>query len=238
MAPEISIVVPAFDEAGAITDLVGEIALAFAGHAYEIIVVDDGSRDATRATLVALKPAMPALRVIGHRRNAGQSRAVRSGVLAARGSIIVTLDGDGQNDPADAPALIEALSADPAIGLIAGQRVDRRDSLAKRFSSALANGLRRRGLSDGAADSGCGLQAFRREAYLSLPYFDHMHRFLPALLGREGYGVAFGSVKSRARRAGVSKYTNLGRLWVSIWNLAGVVWLSARARDPEGADEV
>ena len=123
MAPEISIVVPAFDEAGAITDLVGEIALAFAGRAYEIIVVDDGSRDATRATLVALKPAMPALRVIGHRRNAGQSRAVRSGVLAARGSIIVTLDGDGQNDPADAPALIEALSADPAIGLIAGQRV-------------------------------------------------------------------------------------------------------------------
>ncbi len=238
MTPEISIVVPAFDEAGALTDLVGEIARAFAGWAYEIIVVDDASRDATRATLVALKPATPALRVLGHRSNAGQSRAVRSGVLAARGVIIVTLDGDAQNDPADAPALVEALNADPAIALVAGQRFERRDSRAKRLASALANRLRRRALADGAADSGCGLRAFRREAYLSLPYFDHMHRFLPALFLREGYGVSYRLVKGRARRFGVSKYTNLGRLWVSIWDLAGVVWLRARARDPGGADEL
>jgi dolichol-phosphate mannosyltransferase len=238
LTPEISIVVPVFNEAGAIAGLVGEIEQAFAGRSYEIIVVDDASRDATRAALSALKPTTPALRLLGHRRNAGQSRSIRTGVLAARGSIVVTLDGDGQNDPAEAPALVEALASDPALGLVGGQRVDRKDGRGKRLASALGNGVRRRILGDGAIDTGCGLKAFRREAYLRLPYFDHMHRFLPALFLREGCGVAYRPVIGRARRFGVSKYTNLGRLWVSIWDLAGVVWLNARARDPGGADEL
>jgi dolichol-phosphate mannosyltransferase len=238
LTPEVSIVVPVFEEAGAIAGLVGEIAEAFAGRAHEIIVVDDASRDGTRAILVGRKATTPSLRVLGHGRNAGQSRAIRSGVLAARSPIIVTMDGDGQNDPADAGALIEALEADRVIGLVAGQRVSRQDNAAKRLASSMANGIRRRALDDGASDSACGLKAFRREAYLSLPYFDHMHRFLPALFQREGYAVAFQPIKSRARRSGVSKYTNLGRLGVSIWDLAGVVWLRARARDPGGADEL
>jgi dolichol-phosphate mannosyltransferase len=238
LTPEISIVVPAFNEAGAIEDLIAEIAEAFDGRPFEIIVVDDASCDATRAVLIALKAERPALRVLGHGRNAGQSRAIRTGVKAARGAIVVTLDADGQNDPADAPALVEALGADPALSLVAGQRIERKDGPAKRVGSGLANGVRRRILGDGAADTGCGLKAFRREAYLSLPYFDHMHRFLPALFLRERLAVAYRPVTSRARRFGVSKYTNLGRLWVSIWDLIGVVWLKARARDPGGAEEL
>jgi dolichol-phosphate mannosyltransferase len=238
LTPEISIVVPAFNEAGAIEDLIAEIGEAFDGRPFEIIVVDDASGDATRATLIALKPVAPALRVLGHGRNAGQSRAIRTGVEAARGAIIVTLDADGQNDPADAPALVEALTGDPALALVSGQRVQRKDGPAKRAASGLANGVRRRILGDGAVDTGCGLKAFRREAYLSLPYFDHMHRFLPALFLREGLAVAYRPVTSRARRFGVSKYSNLGRLWVSIWDLMGVVWLKARARDPGGAEEL
>ena len=138
--------------------------------------------------------------MLGHARNAGQSRAIRTGVMAARGPVVVTLDGDGQNDPADAPALVEALAADPKLGLVGGQRVKRQDSLAKRVGSRFANGVRRRMLGDGAADTGCGLKAFRREAFLRLPYFDHMHRFLPALMLREGYEVAYRPVRSRARR--------------------------------------
>jgi dolichol-phosphate mannosyltransferase len=237
LTPEISIVVPAFNEAGAIEDLIAEIAAAFDGRRFEIIVVDDASRDETREVLIALKSATPALRVLGHGRNAGQSRAIRTGVLAAGAAIVVTLDADGQNDPADAPALVDALSADPALGLVAGQRVRRQDGRAKRVASGLANGVRRRILDDGAVDTGCGLKAFRREAYLALPYFDHMHRFLPALFQREGLAVAYRPVTSRARRFGVSKYSNLGRLWVSIWDLMGVVWLKARTRDPGGAEE-
>jgi hypothetical protein len=152
--------------------------------------------------------------------------------LAARAPLIVTLDGDGQNDPADAAALIDLLAGDATISLAAGQRSERQDGLARRAASRVGNGLRRRILGDGAADSACGLKAFRREAYLRLPYFDHMHRFLPALFQREGLGVAYRQVTSRPRRTGVSKYSNLGRLWVSIWDLVGVCWLRARARDP------
>ncbi|HTX51625.1 MAG TPA: glycosyltransferase family 2 protein [Caulobacteraceae bacterium] len=238
MKPEISVVVPVFDEEGAAPELAREIAAAFAGRAYELIFVDDASRDGTRAALSALAREIPALRLVTHARNAGQSRAVRSGVLAARGDIVVTLDGDGQNDPADAPRLADRLAASPAnLALVGGVRVKRRDTLAKRYASRIANGVRRSLLKDDAADTGCGLKAFRREAYLRLPYFDHQHRFLPALMRREGYESAFEPVGHRPRRAGRSKYTNLGRLWASVSDLAGVMWLNTRARDPGAIGE-
>lgn len=237
-APEISIVVPALNEAGALPGLLGEIGRAFAGRRYEIIVVDDASDDGTRQALLNLKATTPGLRLVVHERTAGQSRAIRSGVLAARAPLVVTLDGDGQNDPADACALIDLLIADATIALAAGQRHQRQDSVARRTASRLGNGLRRRILGDDADDSACGLKAFRREAYLRAPYFDHMHRFLPALFGREGLGVAYRPVTGRGRRAGVSKYSNLGRLWVSIWDVAGVAWLKSRARDPGRCEEI
>jgi len=236
--PDFSIVAPVFDEAGAAPALAREIAAAFAGRRFEIIFVDDASRDDTRAALAALKTEIPQLRVLGHARNAGQSRAVRSGVLAARGPIIVTLDGDGQNDPADAPRLAEALQAAPAsLALVGGERVKRRDSAAKRLASRIANAVRRRLLNDNAVDTGCGLKAFRREAFLRLPYFDHLHRYLPALMLREGYQVAFQPVNHRARTTGRSKYTNLGRLWAALSDLMGVMWLNRRARSPGAVEE-
>jgi glycosyltransferase involved in cell wall biosynthesis len=236
--PDFSIVVPVFDEGGAAPKLAREIAAAFAGEAYEMIFVDDASRDDTKAQLIALKVEIPQLRVLGHRKNSGQSRAVRSGILAARGPIIVTLDGDGQNDPADAPRLAKALLAGPAnLALVGGERVKRQDSNAKRFASKFGNGVRKRLLKDTANDTGCGLKAFRREAFLRLPYFDHIHRYIPALMLREGYDVDFQPVNHRHRETGVSKYTNFGRLKASISDLLGVMWLQSRARNPQGVDE-
>jgi glycosyltransferase involved in cell wall biosynthesis len=238
MKPEISVVVPVFDEEGAAPELAREIAVAFAGRAYEVIFVDDASRDGTRAALSRLTGEIPALRLVTHARNAGQSRAVRTGVMAARGDIVVTLDGDGQNDPADAPRLADRLAAGPAnLALVGGVRVKRRDTLAKRYASRIANSVRQSLLKDAAADTGCGLKAFRREAYLRLPYFDHQHRFLPALMRREGYESAFEPVGHRPRQAGRSKYSNLGRLWASFSDLAGVMWLNTRARDPGAIGE-
>ena len=236
-SPEISVVVPVFDEEGAAPALAREIAAAFAAHSYELIFVDDASRDSTAAALEALKAEIPALRLLRHGANAGQSRAIRTGVLAARAPIVVTLDGDGQNDPADAPRLVDALRAAPALAMIGGVRVKRRDSLAKRAASRIANGVRQALLKDAAADTGCGLKAFRRDAYLRLPFFDHQHRFLPALMRREGYQVAFEPVGHRPRQAGQSKYTNLGRLMASLSDLAGVVWLNSRARQPGAVTE-
>ena len=237
--PDISVVVPVFDEEGAAPTLAREIAAAFRGRRYEAIFVDDASRDGTLAALRALAAEIPQLRVLAHRRNAGQSRAIRSGVLSARGPIIVTLDGDGQNDPADAPALADALAAGPPnLALVGGERVNRQDSQAKQIASRIGNGVRRRLLNDTANDTGCGLKAFRREAFLRLPYFDHIHRYLPALMQREGYATAFRPVSHRHRRTGVSKYDNLGRLWASLSDLFGVIWLMARARDPGGVEEV
>ena len=238
MPPDVSVVVPVHDEEGAAAPLAEEIAAAFAGHDHEIVFVDDASRDATRAQLAELQQRLPQLRVLAHRRNAGQSRAVRTGVLAARGAIVVTLDGDGQNDPADAPRMVERLkAAGSEVALIGGRRMKRQDSAAKRWASRTANGVRKRLLHDQADDTGCGLKAFRREAFLRLPYFDHMHRYLPALMIREGYQVDFEDVSHRARTTGRSKYTNLGRLWASLSDLLGVMWLQSRFRDSGGADE-
>ena len=239
MDPEISVVVPVFDEEGAAPALAREIAAAFAGRPVEMIFVDDASRDGTRAALIAMKPEIPQLRVLGHQKNAGQSRSVRTGVLGARGQIIVTLDGDGQNDPADAPRLVDALKAGgPNLAMVGGERRKRQDSQAKKWASRIGNGVRRRLLNDRAVDTGCGLKVFRREAFLRLPYFDHIHRYLPALMIREGYEIAFEGVNHRHRETGQSKYTNLGRLWASLSDLRGVMWLNTRARLPGGVDEL
>jgi dolichol-phosphate mannosyltransferase len=237
--PTISVVVPVFDEQGAAPALAREIAAAFKGRDYEMIFVDDASRDGTRAALQAIMAEIPQLRILAHRRNSGQSRAVRSGILAARGEVIVTLDGDGQNDPADGPSLVDALLVGPPeLALVGGERVKRQDSQAKKVASRIGNGVRKRLLNDTANDTGCGLKAFRREAFLRLPYFDHIHRYLPALMQREGYLTAFLPVNHRHRRTGASKYTNLGRLWASLSDLFGVIWLQSRARNPGGVDEV
>lgn len=230
---EISVVAPVFDEEDNAEALAREIADAFAGQSYEMIFVDDASRDATLARLTALKPALPTLRVVAHQKNAGQSRATRTGIFAARGEIILTIDGDRQNDPGDGPALVDRLRAGGAdLALVAGRRAKRQDSASKRLASRIGNGVRRRLLNDGVDDTGCGLKAFRRNAFLRLPYFDHIHRYIPAMMLREGYRVEQLDVGHRARTAGVSKYTNLRRLWVSLWDLLGVMWLNARARSP------
>ena len=151
----------------------------------------------------------------------------------------MTLDGDGQNDPADGPKLVDALNAGPPrLAMVGGERVKRQDSQAKKVASRIGNGVRKRLLKDDANDTGCGLKAFRREAFLRLPYFDHIHRYLPALMRREGYDIAFQAVNHRHRQTGASKYTNLGRLWASLSDLFGVVWLQSRARNPGAVEEV
>ena len=238
---EFSVVVPVRDEAGNAGALAREIAAVLDGRAYEMIFVDDCSRDDTRAELAALKAELPALRLLGHRRNSGQSRAVRTGVIAARAPIVGTLDGDGQNDPADLPRLLTRLiRADAAadLGMVAGKRAKRQDDWSRRMASRIANTVRRTLLRDGADDSGSGVKVFKREAFLRLPYFDHMHRYMPALMLREGYAVEFLEVNHRQRGAGRSKYTNLGRLAANMTDLFGVMWLNSRARAPGGADEL
>lgn len=231
--PDISVVVPVHDEEGAAGPLAREIAAAFAGRAYEMVFVDDASRDGTLAELRALMTELPALRVLSHGSNAGQSRAVRTGVLAARGAIVVTLDGDGQNPPADAPKLADLLAASPSsVALVGGRRAKRQDSAAKRQASVWANRIRRKLLGDDADDTGCGLKAFRRDVFLRLPYFDHIHRYLPALMIREGYENRYLDVDHRHRETGRSKYTNWGRLMASFSDLVGVMWLKSRSRTP------
>lgn len=237
-APDISVVVPVHDESGAAVPLAREIAEAFAGRAFEMIFVDDASRDTTLAELRAVMPELPTLRVLAHGSNAGQSRAVRTGVLAARGAVIVTLDGDGQNPPIDAPRLVDALLAAPAdVALVGGRRAKRQDSTAKRQASLWANRIRKRLLDDDADDTGCGLKAFRRDVFLRLPYFDHIHRYLPALVIREGYRNQYLDVGHRHRETGRSKYTNWGRLRASLSDLLGVIWLKSRARKPGAVSE-
>jgi dolichol-phosphate mannosyltransferase len=235
---EVSIVVPVHDEEGLAGALAREIAGAFVGRAFEVIFVDDASRDGTLAELRAARADVPQLRILAHRRNAGQSRAIRSGILAARAPIVVTFDGDGQNPPADGPGLLDALqAAPPQVALVGGLRAKRQDSAAKRWASRFANGVRKSLLKDQADDTGCGLKAFRRDAFLRLPYFDHMHRYLPALMIREGFQVRFKDVNHRHRAAGRSKYTNLGRLWAAFSDLQGVMWLNSRSRDAGDVEE-
>ena len=239
--PNISVVVPVYNEEENVAKLVDEIEAALGGENYEMIFVNDASTDGTLEKLKSLKADYTALRPISHRKNAGQSRAVRSGVMAAKGKYIATLDGDGQNDPADIPALyaqITRADAPKDLALIGGRRAKRQDSWAKKIGSRLGNGVRRKLLKDQADDTGCGLKVFTRDAFLRLPFFDHVHRYIPALMLREGYKIEFCDVNHRHREFGVSKYTNFGRLMVSIADLRGVMWLNRRARNPEGWDEV
>jgi glycosyltransferase involved in cell wall biosynthesis len=231
-APDFSVGVPVYNESGAGPKLAREIAAAFGARAYEMIFVNDASRDDTLEQLTALKAEIPQLRVLSHEKNSGQSRAIRTGILAARAPIIVTMDGDGQNDPADAPRLAERLAVSPELDLIGGERVKRQDSQAKRIASKWANRIRKKMLKDEANDTGCGLKAFRREAFLRLPYFDHIHRYIPALMIREGFKCAFEPVNHRHRTEGVSKYTNFGRLKVAWADMRGVMWLQSRSRLP------
>jgi len=238
---EFSVVVPVHDEVGNAANLAREIASVLDGRSYEMIFVDDASRDDTRAELAALKAELPALRIVGHRKNSGQSRGVRTGVIAARAPIVGTLDGDGQNDPADLPRLYAKLTRADAptnLGMVAGKRTKRQDSWSKRAASQVANNIRKAALKDGADDSGSGVKVFKRQAFLLLPYFDHMHRFMAALMLREGYAVEFLEVNHRHRGAGRSKYTNLGRLAANMTDLFGVMWLQIRARSPGGTDEL
>jgi glycosyltransferase involved in cell wall biosynthesis len=237
-APTVSVIVPVRNEAGNVAPLVAEIAAALAGRSFEVIYINDGSTDATGDELKALQAQYPWLRQVRHAQSCGQSAAVRSGVLAARGAVIVTLDGDGQNNPAFLPKLVDALvQGAPKVGLIAGQRVGRKDTGFKRFQSRVANAVRSTILRDGTRDTGCGLKAFPRELGLILPYFDGLHRFMPALIRREGRVVGYVDVVDRPRQHGVSNYGFFDRLWVGILDLAGVWWLiRRRKRVPESTE--
>ncbi len=235
----VSIVIPMRNEAENIAPLIENIVAACADLTdYEILVVDDGSTDGTAAAAEAVAATHP-LRLIRHDRSGGQSAAVHSGVLAARAPVICTLDGDGQNPPSELPKLYRPLLEDDGkLGLVAGQRVGRQDTLSKRLASRFANGLRSWLLKDGTRDTGCGLKAFRRAAFLSLPYFDHMHRYLPALFKRDGWQVMLVDVSHKERHAGKSNYSNLQRGLVGIYDLIGVAWLIRRrkkATPTEGA---
>ncbi len=235
-----SVVVPVRNEADNIAPLVGEIVAALEGQwPFEVVYVDDGSSDNTPAELSRLKAQYPFLRQLRHVQSCGQSAAVRTGVGAARAPLVVTLDGDGQNDPAFLPALVKALDGGgPRMGLIAGQRVGRKASGFKKLQSRIANAVRGAVLRDGTRDTGCGLKAFRRDMFLSLPYFDGLHRFLPALVRREGYEVGYVDVVDRPRAHGVSNYGMWDRLWVGILDLAGVWWLVRRKkRVPQVSEE-
>ena len=239
-AVAVSIVVPVRNEAGNLAPLIAEIAGALDGRwAYEIIYVNDGSTDATGEKLAELRKSYKQLRQIRHATSGGQSAAVRSGVRAARGAIVATLDGDGQNNPVFLPDLIAAVEkGDGRVGLAAGQRVGRKDTGFKKLQSRIANAVRNAILHDGTRDTGCGLKAFPREVFLAMPYFDGLHRFLPALVRREGYDIAYVEVIDRPRHSGASNYGFFDRLWIGIMDLAGVWWLIRRKKPTPVASEV
>lgn len=232
-APDVSVVVPVCNEEDNIEPLAREIAAALDGrYAYEMVFVDDGSTDGTAAAALRSRSAgLPHLRLLRHAARSGQSAAIATGVRAARAPLIATLDGDGQNDPADIPRLIAALqeSASGRLRLVMGNRTTRRDTWLRRVSSRVANGVRGRLLRDGTPDTGCGIKVFDRSVFLDMPRFDHMHRFMPALVRREGYEVVSVPVNHRERTRGRSKYGLHDRLWVGIVDLVGLVWLLRRA---------
>ena len=231
-APQLSVVVPVFNEQDNVEPLVDEIVAALRTVIpFEIVYVDDSSRDGTLEKLQQLKSRVPELRVIRHVTQSGQSTAVRNGVKAARGEWIATLDGDGQNDPADIPKLLaERARAADHVKLFAGWRVQRQDSGSKRWASTVANAIRSRMLHDATPDTGCGIKLFEREAFLDLPHFNHMHRYLPALMQRAGWKTLSVPVNHRARSTGVSKYNNFNRALVGIADLRGVAWLIRRGK--------
>ncbi len=234
--PEMSVVVPVKNEAENIQPLIEEICAALEGKiSFEIVYVDDGSDDDTPQKLRDMQAKLDNLRVVTHRQSCGQSTAVRTGVKQAQGRVIATLDGDGQNDPADIPALYDELVKDDNQDflLMAGWRAKRHDSAFKLWQSRNANKIRAGLLGDNTPDTGCGLKVFTREAFLDLPYFNHMHRFLPALMIRRGGRVQSVQVNHRARERGVSKYGMWNRLWVGIVDIMGVMWLQSRGKVPE-----
>jgi len=237
-APAVSVVVPVKNEAGNIAPLVAEIAAALQDRAFEIVYVNDGSEDATEAELLGLMAQVPWLRQIRHDKSFGQSAAVRTGVAMARAPIIVTLDGDCQNDPAYIPEMIAALEGAPHVGLVAAQRVERKATAYKKLQSRIANKVRRAVLNDGTRDTGCGMKAFRRDLFQSLPYFDGIHCFLPALVRREGFDIGYVDVVDRPRRIGISNYGLWNRLWVGLLDMAGVWWLIRRRKHIPQPEEV
>ena len=230
---DLSVVIPVCNEEESIGILIEEITQALVQkYQHEIIVVDDGSTDKTLEVLSKIKKDLPTLRVIKHLQNSGQSTAVRTGVQYANSNWIATLDGDGQNDPADIPNLYNELvsqNLDPWL-VVAGYRKKRKDTWLKRMSSKYANSIRDRLLRDGTPDTGCGLKVFSRDNFLALPYFDHMHRYIPALFQRQGGRVVSVEVNHRYRMQGTSKYGFHNRLWVGIVDILGVRWLQNRAR--------
>ena len=229
-----SLIVAVKDERENMAPLIAEIAAAMQSRdpsTYEAIFIDDGSSDGTAEELVRLKSLLPSLRVLVHGRNLGKSMALRTGIRAAKHAVVVTMDGDGQNDPADIHIMIAPFAeGNPRLGIVAGQRIKRQDTFSKRWASKIANPIRRWLLNDGTRDSVCGWKAMPRDVFLALPYFDNVHRFLIALTMREGYEVRLIDVKDRLRAHGQSKYTNWGRLTVGIPDLFGVAWLMRRFR--------
>ena len=231
--PTLAVVIPIKDEAGNIRALLDEIARALAALCFEVVCVDDGSSDGTAGELDEAKRIYPWLRVVRHRQSCGQSTATLTGVRAAQAEWIVTIDGDGQNPPGEIVKLIQARDAAGGdIAMVAGQREKRHDSWFRRLSSRVANGVRQSLLKDGIRDTGCSLKLFRRDLFLALPYFDHMHRFLPALVLRQGGRIVTTPVAHRPRAHGRSKYGFHNRLWPGLVDLAGVLWLKRRARIP------
>jgi len=231
----LSVVIPVCNEADNVLPLAREIAAALrARGGLEIIFVDDGSTDGTVEAVRSARTEIPEVRLLRHSRRSGQSAAVASGVRRARGEWVATLDGDGQNDPADFPAMLDALGqagkSEPAVRLVMGNRVTRRDTWLRRLSSRVANGVRGWLLGDGTPDTGCGIKLMHRATFLELPFFDHMHRFLPALYQRQGTRVISVPVNHRPRTRGTSKYGLHNRLWVGIVDMYGVMWLKSRYR--------